>query len=403
MRISLAALFCGFAILTLGFALQIDACQRSKALVAIVLAIIFCLLSLTSKRIALLIPAVRSSVLRRCFVLVFVAYTLIAVAALRVRHPPIDVLEFEVDSAQALLRGTNPYGANVTHQDICYGHPEICHGAQFYGQGVSANGRVHVGLQYPPLVVFWIIPGYLAGDVRYAWLLALDLAAALLFGMTPDLNGLGAAFLVLFASPSIYVLSLGYTEPLLLLGLAATVFAAHRNPRLLPFAFGLFLSSKQYALLALPLAVLLLPRFSWKQYLALLAKACSVAAITLIPFLIWDPRGLWWSLVTFLVLLPFRTDALSFSAALVTHGLPSIPQWFVALATMATTALALWKAPRTPSAFAISFALVSLCFFVLNKQAFGNYYFLSFGALCVGLSSAAHELNRDFAAVEIMT
>jgi hypothetical protein len=263
MRISLPALFCSFAILTLGFALQMDAFQRNKALLAIVFSIIFCLLSLTSMRIALRIPAVRPSVLWRYFVLVLVAYTLLAVAVLRVRHDPIDVVEFEVDSAQALLRGTNPYGANVTHQDICYGHPEICHGAQFYGQGVSTNGRVHVGFQYPPLAVFWIIPGYLAGDVRYAWLLALDLAAVLLFWMTPDINGLGAAFLLLFGSPSISVLSLGYTEPLLLLSLSATVLAAHRDPRLLPFAFGLFLSSKQYSLLALPLAVLLLPRFSW--------------------------------------------------------------------------------------------------------------------------------------------
>jgi len=403
MRLSLAALFCILAILALGFALQIGAFQRTKALFAIAVSIIFCSLSITSARISLILREIRIDILRSCFIVLLIAFTLFSVVLLRGHHDRIDVIQFQVDSVNALLQGTNPYATDVTHQDVCYEHQELCHGAQFYGPGISTNGRVHVGFPYPPLALFWVIPGYWLGDVRYAWLLAIDLAACLIFWTTPDLIGFSAAILLLFGSGSTYVLSHGYTDPLILLTLAFTIFIAEKNPRFLPFVLGLFLASKQYSVLALPLTALLLPRFSWNGYFSIVAKACGVAAIITIPFLIWDPRGFWWSLVTFQILAPIRPDALSFTGALVTHGFQAIPQWFIGLVTVAATVLALWKAPRTPSAFAISLALVCILFFVLNKQAFVNYYFFCFGALCVGLSSAGHDLNREFTLAQVVS
>jgi len=403
MRFSLSALFCIAAILALGFALQVGASQRTKAVVAISVSIVLCYFSITVVRASLVLPGVREDIIRHYFILLLISFTLVSLVLVQVRHDPIDVIEFQIESVQTLLRGSNPYAANVTHQDLCYEHQELCHGAQFYGQGISTNGRVHVGFPYPPLALIWVIPGYWLGDIRYSWLLAIDLATLLIFFTSPNLIGLLAAVLLLSGSGSTYILSHGYTDPLMLLGLAFTVFVAQKSPRVLPFVLGLFLASKQYSILALPLVALLLPRFSWNAYFSIVAKACAVVAILTLPFLIMDPKGFWWSLVSFQVLAPIRPDALSFSGLLIEHGFRAIPQWFVGLVTVAGTGLALWKAPRTPSAFAISLALVSILFFVLNKQAFVNYYFFCFGALCVGLAASAHDFSREFALVPVLS
>jgi hypothetical protein len=50
-------------------------------------------------------------------------------------------------------------------------------------------------------------------------------------------------------------------------------------------------------------------------------------------------------------------------------------------------ALALWRVARTPAGFALGVAAVFLAFFVLNKQAFANYYFFVVGALCVAVAA----------------
>ena len=49
--------------------------------------------------------------------------------------------------------------------------------------------------------------------------------------------------------------------------------------------------------------------------------------------------------------------------------------------------LALWRAARTPAGFALGVAALFLVFFVLNKQAFANYYFFVIGALCVAVAA----------------
>ena len=53
----------------------------------------------------------------------------------------------------------------------------------------------------------------------------------------------------------------------------------------------------------------------------------------------------------------------------------------------AVMALALWRVARTPAGFALGVAALFLAFFVLNKQAFANYYFFVVGALCVAVAA----------------
>ena len=66
-----------------------------------------------------------------------------------------------------------------------------------------------------------------------------------------------AAGLYLFTPRNLFVLEQSWTEPFVVLFLAATVWCAARHPRVAPYVLGLFLAVKQYAVLALPLALLL--------------------------------------------------------------------------------------------------------------------------------------------------
>jgi hypothetical protein len=391
-RISLLSVLCALSVLGMGVALQIShGFFHPKALVVVMACIALCALALCLPRVTLLLPFNRSTAIRRTFLLLLVGYFVGGIVFLRMRHRPIDVLILENDSAHSLLHGIDPYGKDVTHQDIY-----SAQAGTYYGPGVASTGRVRLGFPYPPLTLLWILPGYIVGDVRYSFLLAVALASLMMFYSEPGLNGFLSALLFLFVPDTLFVLTYGWTEPLMVMTLAATIFTARKAPRWLPIALGFFFASKQYSILALPLIGFLLPRFSWKAYVLLLAKAGAVGAAITLPFVLWDPRGFWWSLVGFRLVVPLRLDALSFSALLGRHGLPAIPEWFVMLAVLMTIVFALKKAPKTPAGLAVSLGLVSLVFFVLNIGAFCNYYFFCAAALCLGISSTPYDSEETF-------
>jgi hypothetical protein len=172
-------------------------------------------------------------------------------------------------------------------------------------------------------------------------------------------------------------------------------------------AVGLFLATKQYLVLAVPLIWLLLPRpptvsrvmnFGWKAALA--------ALFVTLPLVAADARAFWRSTVTVQLRAPYRTDALTFQNLwLHQRGLlppdGSLPpadvipptSWPALAAAVLAIAFALWRAERSPSGFAGAVALVFLLFISLNKQAFANYYYFVIAALCcaVATAGARHE------------
>jgi len=64
-----------------------------------------------------------------------------------------------------------------------------------------------------------------------------------------------------------------------------------------------------------------------------------------------------------------------------------LPDWLGFASLLPTSALALWRCERNATGFALALALGSLVFFGLSKQAFGNYYFFSLGAICCALAA----------------
>jgi hypothetical protein len=320
--------------------------------------------------------------------------------------PGIDVWVFQQNGADELLQGRNPYA--MTFPDIY--HSSFSNFAPAYARSLVAGDRVQFGFIYPPLSLLLSTLGYaIAGDHRYAQVLALVLAAAFIGYARPGRLSKLAAALLLFTPRVFFVLGRAWTEPFVLLFLAITIFLACRRygdplavsesrPELrleiLGLSLGLLLAVKQYAILALPVSFLLLPpRRRWRDWFRLLWPAFLVAATVTLPLALWNLPAFWKSTVTAQQLGPFRWDALSY---LVWYGLrghavtqPSTTLLCSVLAVLSGCGLALWRAPRDPAGFAAALSLAALAFFAFNKQAFANYYFFVIGGLCCAIAASS--------------
>ena len=297
-------------------------------------------------------------------------------------QPVMDVFMFQSDAASVMLHGKNPYAIEF---------PDHSHGTSpFYGPGVQEGGRLKFGFPYLPLSLLLVTPSYgLSGDVRYTHL-ACVLGAAAFMGLSrPGPRATAGAALLLLAPAGLLVLSQSWTEPLVVVLLAATVWCACRRPDLLPLALGLFLAVKQYTFLSAPLALLLVPRpWTARKVWDLAWKAALVAVVVTLPLALWGPKAFWWSTVGVQMRQPFRTDALSYLAALANWKGVVLPAGVAFLAMVVVEVLALLRAPRTPAGFAASVGLAFLVFFAFNKQAFANYYYFVIGAFACAVAAA---------------
>jgi hypothetical protein len=281
----------------------------------------------------------------------------------------IDCYTFQLDAVKNLMRGVNPYGrthANIYDADAT---------RRYYGPGWVVNGRVLVGLTYPPVTFLSTLPGYLMGDVRYGYLAAVLLSAIFAFATVPNVPGLCLAAYLLLNPFTFMVEDRGWTEPLVWMLLCATLYAAMKRPRWLALGLGLFLASKQYNLLALPLVGILLRPFAWKAYWRLLGASVAIAVATLLPFALLNFGALWHDLVLYFFAMPPRQDALSF-------GVEYLP--YMKIGPLLLLTFIVWIVrhgiDRT-ALFPAAFGMALLLFVSAEKQAFMNYYFLVAQAL----------------------
>ncbi len=300
------------------------------------------------------------------FALLAVAHVLIAYLMLHPGpRPNIDVYTFQKTACDNLTRWIDPFGA--TQAD-----PYDARGSSlFFAQGLIRNGRVLEGFQYPPLTLAWILPGYLLGDLRASYVLAVLAAAAILLALRPDRRGLWIAGVALLNPLTFVVEFCSFTEPLVYMTLCATVYAAVKRRWWLPIAFGLFLASKQYNVLALPLAVYLLPRFRWRECAQLLGWSLLTAGATVLPFAVWNLRAFWHDLVLFNLMPPNRSDALSFVVPF---------PWIIRFGPVLVLAFIMWAllaTNRSPAAFPTAYSTALLVLFATSRQAFANYFYLA--------------------------
>lgn len=317
----------------------------------------------------------RSSDYRWLFPVLLVLHVFIAFYVIRAGTPLIDCFTWQRDASATLLHGRDPYG--TSHANIYNAYDS----RRFYAPGDVVNGRVQVGMQYPPVTFLSALPGYLLGDVRYGYVAAILLSAIFVFAQFPDTRGLSLAAFILLAPTTYYVEYECWTEPLVWMLLCATAYSAVKRPRWLPLALGLFLASKQYNFLALPFAGYLVRPFSWKAYWKLLGLSLGIALATALPFALWNFRALWHDLVLFHYGAPVRQDALSFAI--------SFP-CYAKIGPFLLLAFIVWavrQGTQQAAMFAAAYGMAVMLFFSASKQAFLNYYFLS--ALALLLAGAS--------------
>ena len=305
-----------------------------------------------------------------------------------IRHTPdpgIDVITFQREGLRALSNGENPYAITM---------PQVYGGHEYYGEGLTADGRLLIGLPYPPLSLLLEWPFHvLFGDYRYALLAALAAAALLLSRVSRSAIATLAALSLLFTPRSFFVVEQGWTESLVVLAIAAVVFAAVRQLAWLPLALGALFAMKQYAIFLAPIAFMLVPPEDRKKTLQLVAGAIGVAAAITLPFALWNWPGFQRSVIEFQFLQPFRFDSLSYLAWIARISGSPPAAWVGFVAMFVATALVLWRTPRTPAGFAAGGAMILFAFFAFNKQAFCNYYFVVVGALWSAVAASGR--RRD--------
>lgn len=295
-------------------------------------------------------------------------------------QPFNDVFVWHNEAITALLAGHNPYAMTM---------PDIYGSDFFYDPALRVGGRVLVGYQYPPLSLLLATGAReVASDYRFALLAGTVGAAGFMAYGRKGAAAVGAAALFLTTPRWLFVLEQGWTEPLLVVFLAATVALALRRSKWLFVPLGLFWATKQYAVLSAPLVLLLFPRpLDWRALGRLAGKAALVAAAVTLPFMVLDAHAFFDDLVMFQVRQPFRPDSLSLLAWWTQQGGARPPTWAGFLAAVPALALALWRLPRSPAAYATAVAFTSCVFFAFSKQAFANYYFFIVGALCVAVAA----------------
>ncbi len=328
----------------------------------------------------------------------WLAVGLFALAAVWVLHasprPEIDVFAIHDGAVVGLLNGANPYGMRF---EQVYS-PELA--LELYGSdALDEEGRLDAGYTYLPLTILTAVGGKLLGDVRYAGLAAVVVAAACLLGMGGGAWGRLVALTFLFSPMNFFVLEMAWTEAVSAGLFAGFVWslageAGGRRRAVAPWVFGLLLVSKQHLpLLVLPVAWACLPE---TRRVAFLGRMLVAGTVVTLPLILWDPAAFWQSAVVFLGGTPFRTDGLTIGAGLHSVGvdLPGPVWWGLGLGCFGGVVWGLGRGGGDGLfRFGVGSGLALAVFFVLSKQAFCNYYF--FVIACVATGLAAFFRNGD--------
>ncbi len=296
--------------------------------------------------------------------------------------PAIDVFTVTNEAIAALLKGENPWREGMKFVNI-YHHTIL------YGPGAADTDWIYVGYPYPPLSLLISAVGYAFGDMRWANLGSLAIAA-LFMAWSRGRFGAVAAMLMLTTPRVLFVLEQSWTDVYILALVSVTLWSALHARPVLPFVLGLMLVTKQYMLFLGPLIPLLFdPKWTRRELVMFLVKVAATGLLVNLPFLLMGPLDLLHSLTYSKH--PFRGDSLSFLAATSTNGVPAWPIWIQLPLLIPVYALVWWRGPRGPAGFALACAAIISMFFAFSKHAFCNHHFLVLGLACAALAMVGAE------------
>ncbi|MGH3909138.1 MAG: hypothetical protein ACRDTE_33920 [Pseudonocardiaceae bacterium] len=273
--------------------------------------------------------------------------------------PVIDVWVLLQGAGQGLAEGRNPY-------ELTFNSPP---------------GQVGHCFTYLPATALLTAPGVWLGDARWAELVLLIAAGALLAWHLQRRGGarVGLAVLVVVLPGTVYLVQQAWTETLLLPALVATAVLTDRGRTgWAAVAFGVALATKQHVVLLVPL--LLLCRFRVRD----LAVAAGTAATLIVPWLLANPARFFTCTADFFL----NAEAPRTSLSLWLHLPEPLRLPLLAVALLAGYVLAWRYCPRSGSGFLVGTAVVLITFGLVNKQTFLNQWWLVAALVVAGLALA---------------
>jgi hypothetical protein len=313
--------------------------------------------------------------------LVFVAAGLLRVSAILASPDPVvDVWVALRDAPRHLLEGRNPYTAS-------YPDPYDTERARSFG--VDAPPHNAAFPFYPPLPFLVALPFHAAGlDVRLANVAGDLLAGLVLFAAAwhhgrPRVGAL-VATVYLFLPRVPFLIEHAWYEPMLAALLGWGLLLAERGCRSGYLLLGLGLTGKQFGLpMVFPVA------WSQRRHWPALLAGLALAALPVVPFLLWDPSA-------FLDVVLFRhlqRPAMLDSITVYTgfHELLGVTLPRPLLLGIALVLIA-WLSGKTPersTAAALWVGAVLLVFCLFHTQGYFNYFYLCQFLLLLGLANLA--------------
>ncbi|HEY2764292.1 MAG TPA: hypothetical protein VGJ13_09815 [Pseudonocardiaceae bacterium] len=274
--------------------------------------------------------------------------------------PVIDVWALLQGAGKGLAAGHNPYELTFP---------------------ASPPGQTHDCFTYLPATALLTAPGVWLGDARWAELVLLIAAVAVLTWQQQGRGGarLGLAVLLLVLPGTVYLVQQSWTETLLLPALVATALLADRGRfGWAAVAFGVALATKQHVLLLMPL----LPfcRFRLRD----LATAGATAAALTLPWLLANPNRFYTCTTDFFL----SADAPRTSLSLWLHVPEPLRLPLLAVALPIGYLLAWRYCPRSGTGFLVGAGVVFTTFGLVNKQTFLNQWWLVAALVTAGLATA---------------
>lgn len=313
----------------------------------------------------------------------------------------LDVALFQEMASTALRDGINPY--SITFPDLY----EASKSVLFYGPGVSVDGVLQFGFPYLPLGLLVTAPfEWFLSDFRIAHLLAIVGAGVMMTMLGDGWRSRASAAAFLLIAPVPVVVAIGWTEPLMVLGLMAVLLSSRRRSVATPYLLGVVLATKQTAVLLFAPSFLLYERpWSLRVIGRDLAKTLATLAVLTLPFVLWNPSAFYRSVVSLQFIQPFRPDSIAYPALFANYFgsydsrmmvvLPLVGVGLVAFVTLRYT-------PTGSQGFALASALTLVVAFAFSKQAFANYYLVPF-ALLVGAAALADSSDGGEPAADTTT
>ena len=283
----------------------------------------------------------------------------------------IDVWTGVQVSASAVLHGHNPYGPTF---------PAL------YPHGLGFVTR-QIHFDYGPIIPVLAAPARLLGDIRIASVvlfLALFAAVVAMARRRSDSDWATPRLLALcIASPlTVAMVDKAWVDIYSAAGFAGWVALRHRHRRLAVLCLAAGIASKPIFLPAMLPLLLWSRRARWESFWALVA-----AVVFILPFAIaTGPSAFYHDVIGYLADFPFRPDSLSLNTSLFWSGRNSLPAW---LGVSVVAVLGVWVASVRPRSYGDALAAGATLMtvsFLLARQAFFNYYFVSAAILLLAIA-----------------